>query len=508
MVLDERQKQVGKDNFADAVRFTRRQMLTGALAVPSAAGMYYGYEHLKGGPVKTAIIGTGNQGCQAHIGQSNPDFIEFVAFSDIRPSNVARARGLFRDKYGSKAEKIKHYYDYRQMIDETDAELIIVALPLFLHEPATLYALSKGKHVLCEKLMAGTVTACKNMVNAADKAGRFLAIGHQRHYSYLYANARSIIEQKILGDIRHIRACWHRNQTINAATGEAGAPDAEKGLYDGWYPPIPDVDKTIDIAKFGKGKDEQYESVNQLVRWRIDPKTGGGLMVELGSHQLDACSIFLHAAAAQAAGTSAEHAKHVLPVAVQGAGPVSYFKDGRQMPDHVFLVYEYGEDVNKAVVMYSSISTNTFDGYGEQVMGTKGTLILNQEAEAYLFRENADKNTRITWAEARVTRPMAAAGSTKQWGGGTAVADTITSRGYREEQEHMAWLIQNVKTPDPAKPELMPRCNGRIAMNDAVVTLVSNLAMKHSRRVAFKPEWFDPASPAVPETDPAVVGKA
>ncbi len=490
MVLDDKQKQVGKDNYADAVRVTRRQVLSGALVAPTAAGMYFGYEHLEGKPVKAAIIGTGDQGCQAHIGQSNPEFIEFVAYSDIRPTNIARARQLFRDKYGAKGEDVRHYYDYKEMIDkETDVELIVIALPLFLHAPATIYALEHGKHVLCEKLMAGTIKECKDMVRSAEKNKKFLAIGHQRHYSYMYANARSIIEQKILGDIRYIRAYWHRNQTISPMTGIPGAEGAEMGKFDSWYKDIPTADTKVDFQKYG------FDSLEQLVRWRVDTKTGGGLMVELGSHQLDACSIFL---------------KHALPVSVHGTGVISYFKNDRKVPDHVFLTYEYGKDHDQAVVTYSSISTNTFDGYGEQVMGTKGTLILNSEAEALLFAENADKNTRITWAEARVSRPAAASGSTKQWGGGVAVADTLTSRGYREEQEHLAWLIRNIKAPNPGdtNPNHNPRCHGGIALNDAVVTLVSNLAMKYERRVVFNPEWFDPTKDAVPETDPAVIGQA
>lgn len=488
MVLDERQKQVGKDNYAQAVRISRRQMLTGAVALPSAAAMYFGYAHepLPGGPVKALLIGTGNQGNYAHIGQSNPDFVKFIAFSDIRPSNIVRGRQTFRDKYGPEAEKIRHYEDYKEMIDkEEEAELVIIALPLFLHAPATIYALNRGKHVLCEKLMAGTVEECKAMVKASEENKRFLSIGHQRHYSYMYANAFSIIQQKLLGDIRHIRAYWHRNQT------GMGAPGAEDGRFDSWYPDVPEVDKNVDYARFG------YDSINQMVRWRVDPKTGGGLMVELGSHQLDACSIFLD---------------HALPTAVHGTGVKSYFTNDRQLDDHVFLTYEYGPEHDQAVVMYSSISTNAFDGYGEQVMGTKATLILNQEAAAYLFAEGADKNTRISWAEARLSREAAASGSTAAWGAGVDVADTVSSRGYREEQEHLAWLIRNVKEFNPADKDHKPRCCGRVGLNDAVVTLVSNLAMDPSRGgspryVKFKPEWFAPDSPAVPETDPDVIGR-
>jgi predicted dehydrogenase len=524
MVLNAKQRQIGSDNFNDASRevfkITRRQLLSAAAVIPSAAAMYWGYTKLKGAPVKAGLIGTGNQGCYAHISQSNPEYIEFVAFSDIRPSNQARARDEFKKLYGpEKAAKIKLYEEYYKLLDDPDVELVIIALPLHLHAEVAIAALQKGKHVLCEKLMARTVTECKRMIKAADAADRFLAIGHQRHYSYMYANALSLIQQGVVGDIRHIHAYWHRNQTAS----------------DSWSPPVPDEDKNINIAKY------QYDSLEQLIRWRIDRRTGGGLMVELGSHQLDAASIFL---------------KHKLPTEIVGTGVTSYFKDGRDIPDHVFMQYLFGDQrvferlpghhaaastpaaasapaelvlplpytTDNAVVTYSSISTNACDGYGEQVNGSRATLIMDREAEsiiereidalgdrkleAHLFFEDfKDKardtrvDTRMLWAEGRIGKPVMASGGTAAWGSGAGMPDTLTSRGYREEQEHLAWLIREVGKPDPSRPEMKPRCDGRVALADAVVALCSNLAMDKKKRIVMNPKWFDPADDANPESE-------
>lgn len=194
MVLNNAQRQVGADNYKDAVRVTRRQMLAGALVAPTAYGMYWGYNKLENNqkPVGVGIIGTGNQG-KAHIASMNPDFCRIVAYSDIRPSNQKNARTLLNDKYGQAAKEIKLYPDYADLLKDDNVEMVIIALPLHLHAEATIAALSAGKHVLCEKLMAKTVMQCKQMIRAADKNQRMLAIGHQRHYSYLYANCRSII---------------------------------------------------------------------------------------------------------------------------------------------------------------------------------------------------------------------------------------------------------------------------------------------------------------------------
>ena len=73
-----------------------------------------------------------------------------------------------------------------------------------------------------------------------------------------------------------------------------------------------------------------YKSLDELVRWRLYNRTGGGLMAELGSHQLDACSIFLGK-------------KH--PLAVTGIGGTFFYTDGREVDDHVFVTFEFpGKD--------------------------------------------------------------------------------------------------------------------------------------------------------------------
>ena len=250
------------------------------------------------------------------------------------------------------------------------------------------------------------------------------------------------------------------------------------GTEDGWSGKkklLPE-DANVDVKKYG------YESLDELVHWRIRGRTGAGLMAELGSHQLDAASIFLG---------------KVHPIAVQGTGVKSFFKDNREIEDHIFLAFEFPGEV---VVTYSSISTNAFDGYGEQVMGTKGTMVAQEEKDAYLFSEmpgGAGKDTRITWAENRISRPTTEAGSSTQWVASVDVPDTLTSRGYREEQEHLAWIIRK----GGVDCEQKPRCNGRVALVDAAIALTANLAMKHKQRIEFKPEWFDPASDAAPEKD-------
>lgn len=246
------------------------------------------------------------------------------------------------------------------------------------------------------------------------------------------------------------------------------------------------------------GKDYERTPLEELIRWRLWDRTGGGLMAELGSHQLDASSIFITA--------NNDTGHKAKPLSVTGVGGRHIFPADRDCDDHVYCTFEfpgknyYEEDGktkkdenNKIVVTYSSINGNGYGGYGETVFGTKGTLLLEQEQDAMLFKGSAT-TTRI---EVKPGSGGKSAMDTYETGGGAAVAQAATagntSRGYREEMEHWAWCIKN-----PA-PEHKPRCTPEVAMADAIIALTSNLAIKKGERIQFVDAWFDVDSDETPE---------
>jgi predicted dehydrogenase len=529
------QRALGRDNANTALGLTRRDFLRGAAAAPALGAFYLGYKSMgEQKPVRAAIIGTGNEGCDAMIRQHNRDYLNFIGFCDIRPSNQEKARKQFlaHEQYTKDdVKQLRQYTDQKEMFDDPDVEVVVIALPLWLHAPVAIEALRKGKHVFCEKLMAHNVGQCKEMVRVAHETNRLLAIGHQRHYSVLYDNANYLVQNGHLGEIRHIRALWHRNNgtpmyekdangnvKYDPKTGDPIARRDKEGrilYFDGWKPGIPPADERVDYAKYG------YKSLDELVRWRLYNRTGAGLMAELGSHQLDACSIFLGK-------------KH--PIAVLGTGGKLFYTDDREVEDHVFVTFEFpGQDYvpgstdkgDHVVVTYSSINTNEFDTWGEQVMGTRGTLVVDREKELLFYKE-LDRNVRgggppkattIT-VEAKgaagkpviETTPSASGPSTASALGGLATTDP--SRGYREELEHFAYCVRHGDAKDYHAPArlsredlekdaeakaLVPRCRGEVALADAVIALTSNLAMKEKRRIEFQEAWFDYKSPEVPD---------
>lgn len=509
MNLTPEEKQIGRENYNAALAgVTRRAFLKGTVAaVPSLGAVYFGYQELKGEPVKVGFIGTGDEG-SVLLTQHPPKYMNIVAIADLRPSNLKRALlgdgnkdrvGLIQKLGEEKGKSIKQYSSHKELLADPEIEAVVIAVPLNVHAQIAIDALNAGKHVLAEKLMAHNITECKEMIRVAEQNHKLLAIGHQRHYSVLYENANELIREGLLGDIKFIRASWHRNNSF---------PNS-----DSWNKPVPAEDKAHLESTI---KDWKFDSVEQLCRWRLFNKTGGGLMAELGSHQLDACSIFLGK-------------KH--PIAVQGYGGRNFYgvkgvgspdkqNDPREIDDHVYVTLEfpgphYEEDNRDVVVVtYSSINTNRLEPYGETIFGSRGTMIVEQEQNVMLFKEagggspggtgqhlsvNAPGKGAPALVAAESTAPGAAASSA---GGGLGPV----SRGYTEEMEHFCHCIREQNYNSPADGGL--RCPGKVAMADAIMALTCNLAMKHKKRIVFKEAWFDPSKPDVPETDPDIVGSA
>jgi len=515
--LTPEERVLGRENANQALGVSRRDLLKAAVAAPALGAFYFGYKEMKGkDPVRAAIIGTGDEGRQAMIRSHNREYLDFIGFCDIRPSQQELAIKEFTNhKQYSPADvkKLKRYNSKEDMYKDADVEMVVIALPLWMHAPVAIEAMKADKHVFTEKLMAHSIAECKEMCKVARQTKRLLAVGHQRHYSVLYDNANYLVQNDFLGEIRHIRALWHRNNAQPmVAKDKSGNPifDPKTGLpeivrdersntvyRDSWKRIYPDTDKNIDYKKYG------YHSLDELINWRLYNRTGAGLMAELGSHQLDACSIFLGK-------------KH--PLAVTGIGGTFFYTDGREVDDHVFTLFEFpGKgDKDRIIVSYSSINTNSFDGYGEMVMGSKGTMIVSQEKEILLFKEAgspvASRTTSVT-VESQANKPAletspSTAGPSKASAlGGLATAEP--SRGYREELEHFAYCVRHGDSSDYyADTEHLPRCRGEVALADAVIALSSNIAMREKRRIEFDPRWFDYQSPETPEGAPSIAHRA
>lgn len=586
MNLTAEQKAIGKDNYYEAMGVTRRNFMkeiaaAGAVTGAGLGGMYFNYQKV-GDPLRVGVIGTGDEG-QVLMGAISPDYVQVVAIADIRPYNIHRAfhgdwasdvslyarPGLIsKYKWNTEDEARKHVkvydQDYHDLLNDKDVEAVIIALPLHLHAKVAIEAMMKGKHVLCEKLMAHNVAQCKLMAQVADQQKKLLAVGHQRHYSVLYDNAKWLIKQGLLGQVHHIRAQWHRDNLPGGDSWQQPLPGGEMGwvqkgeeyqrvLIDKIGQRVTEYKKALDKEKdptkvrllekrlaqweaWDKDKglkpedfgyqsfqlgNEKRTALEELCRWRLWERTGGGLMAELGSHQLDAASIFVSALRGDG--------EKVHPLTVHAIGGRHIFPIDRHAEDHVYCMFEfpgqkydynfdvgyrdemtntpdpqkgvpsYEQDPEKRVVVtYSSIMGNGYGGYGEVVMGTKGTMILEREQEVMLYK-NSDTSSRVSVKSEKGASVLDTQASGSPAAAVAKAADTgPISRGYTEEIEHWAWCIRNNAAPKDL------HCHPAIALGDAVIALTSNVAIRKCRAgeagfVKFEKGWFDVNDPSTPD---------
>ncbi|MCL2006220.1 MAG: Gfo/Idh/MocA family oxidoreductase [Planctomycetaceae bacterium] len=244
----------------------------------------------------------------------------------------------------------------------------------------------------------------------------------------------------------------------------------------------------------------------ELIRWRLFDRTSAGLMAELGSHQLDAASIFL----------SAMLGGKQYPLSVSASATRTIFPENleespvdRDVEDHIHCVYDYparGYDPNDELgklrtitLAYSSINGNGFGGYGETVFGTRGTLQVDTEREAMLYqRADVHRKTRVSGSAQAPVLTLDDAGDPLSAAIGlqATIANDL-GRGYFEQIEHWAYCIR--ENPNAEFDKEMPRCYPEVALADAVVTLATNIAARLGEPVEFDSAWFDIKSDATPE---------
>lgn len=147
--------------------------------------------------IRVGIIGQGRSGRNIHAEtlKNLSDQYVIAAVSDEMEDRRERA---VKD-YGCKA-----YSDYREMLKQDDLDLIVNATPSHLHVPVSLEILEAGFHVLCEKPLARKPEEVDQLIAAAEKAGKVLAVFQQYRYNAVVQEINRVLESGVLGRIVQI----------------------------------------------------------------------------------------------------------------------------------------------------------------------------------------------------------------------------------------------------------------------------------------------------------------
>lgn len=144
--------------------------------------------------LKVGIIGQGRSGRNIHgnLLVRLTDQYKITAIADGMEDRRIRAE----KEYGCKA-----YATYEEMVANEDLDLVVNASPSDLHFPISLDLLNKGFNVLCEKPLAKTPEEVDQLIAAAEKSGKILAVFQQSRYMQAFQQMRKIIDSGVLGRI-------------------------------------------------------------------------------------------------------------------------------------------------------------------------------------------------------------------------------------------------------------------------------------------------------------------
>jgi len=98
--------------------------------------------------------------------------------------------------------------DYRSLMARDDVGLVDVVTPGNTHREIVLAALEAGKHVLCEKPLANTLSEAREMVLAARDAGTVNVVCFNYRRAPAVQLAKKLVDEGRLGEIRHWRATY------------------------------------------------------------------------------------------------------------------------------------------------------------------------------------------------------------------------------------------------------------------------------------------------------------
>lgn len=190
--------------------------------------------------LRIAVVGLAGIG-QAHLhacGMAD-SILTAVCDSDARALAAA-----------AEAHHVPSFASYEELVASGVCDAVVIATPPFLHVEQVSAALAAGLHVYCEKPLAPTARQCRQLAEAADTAGRRLAVGFQHRFQRSHLAVNALLAAGELGPVHRV-----------SMTGT------------NWFRP-----------------DSYFTSSPWRARWRT---AGGGTLLSTAIHQLDALVSFV-----------------------------------------------------------------------------------------------------------------------------------------------------------------------------------------------------------------------
>jgi predicted dehydrogenase len=145
-------------------------------------------------PLRVAVIGTGSI-AEAHLYsyQREEERVRLVAVADVDEGRARAAAARYATP--------DVHTDYREVLARADVDAVSICAPPFLHVQMSIDALLAGKHVLCEKPVAPTLSEHDRIEDAEQKSGALFSGVFQLRFGKGAQQLRVLLDEGRFGKL-------------------------------------------------------------------------------------------------------------------------------------------------------------------------------------------------------------------------------------------------------------------------------------------------------------------
>jgi predicted dehydrogenase len=291
--------------------------------------------------IQLALIGAGGQGQGDTSTAIQVPGVKLVAVADCYDGRLEHSKEIWgRELFTTR--------DYNEILARKDVDAVLIATPDHWHKQVAVDAMKAGKDVYCEKPMIHLYADGPEMIETARATGRILQIGSQRVSSVVYAKAKELLASGAIGQLNMVTARWDRNSAI--------------GAWDYSVPPDASPE-TCDWPRFLGTAPKIPFNAEHFFQWRKWKAYGTGVAGDLFVHLFSGTHFITGANG---------------PTRGMATGGLRFWKDGRDAPDVMLGLFDYGEGFNL------SLRVNFVDGGEESeglvFTGSEGTMEIGGNA--------------------------------------------------------------------------------------------------------------------------------
>lgn len=208
------------------------------------------------------------------------------AFSKVPHSKlvaVMRRNAVKAEDYAQRHNVPKWYTDAEALINDPNVNAVYVATPPLQHEEYTVQALRAGKPVYVEKPMAIDAAAAERILEAAKETGVKLSVAHYRRKLPLFLKVKSLLEQKVIGDVRLVHLqLWQPHKSSAIAQTEENWRIRPAVSGGGYFYDLAPHQLDLMLYFFGRVKEANGLSFNAAGWYEADDAVGGQMIFESG----------------------------------------------------------------------------------------------------------------------------------------------------------------------------------------------------------------------------------